>query len=47
VADRDLAGEADNDVEAKGCDAEDADLDQEAEDVFVDDVRRKADQHDT
>ena len=46
MADRDLAGEADDDVEAEGGDAEDADLDQQAEDVFVDDVRRKADQDD-
>jgi hypothetical protein len=46
VADRNLAGEADNDVQPKGCDAEDANLDQEAENVFVDDVRRKAHQHD-
>ena len=46
VADRDLAGEADNDVEAEGGDAEDADLDQQAEAVFVEDVRRKADQDD-
>jgi hypothetical protein len=30
----------------EGGDAEDADLDQQAEDVFVDDVRRKADQDD-
>ena len=46
MADRDLAGEADHDVEAEGGDAEDADLDQQAEAVFVEDVRRKADQHD-
>ena len=31
VADRDLAGEADDDVQAEGGDGEDADLDQEAE----------------
>ncbi len=46
MADRDLAGEADHDVEAEGGDAEDADLDQQAEGVFAKHVRRKADQHD-
>ena len=46
MADRDLAGEADDDVQPEGGDAEDADLDQQAEAVFVQDMRRKADQHD-
>ncbi len=43
MADRDLAGEADDDVEAQRRDAEDADLDQQAEDVFV--ARRSGAKH--
>ncbi len=46
MADRDLAGEADHDVEAERGDAKNADLDQEAQAVFIEHVRREADQHD-
>ena len=42
VADRDLAGEADQDVQAERGDAEDADLDQDAEPVFVQDAAARS-----
>jgi len=44
VADRDLAGEADDNVEAQRGYGKNADLNKQAEAVFVQDVRRKADQ---
>jgi hypothetical protein len=46
MADRDLAGEANDNVEAECGDAEDADLNQQAEAVFAQQVRRQADQDD-
>ena len=44
VADRDLAGEADQDVQPERRDREDADLDQDAEPVAAEDLRREAEQ---
>src|SRR6185437_16793589 len=37
VADRDLSGEADQDIEPKSCDGEDADLDRDREPVLAED----------
>ncbi len=46
MTDGDLSCEADHDVEAECGDAEDADLDQEAQRVFVQHIGREADQYD-
>ena len=46
MADRDLSGEADQNVQAEGGDGKNADLDQDAEPVFGEHQRRKANQHD-
>jgi hypothetical protein len=46
VPDRDLPGEADQNVEAERCDGKDADLDQDAERVGAQQLRRKTQQHD-
>ena len=47
MADRNLAGEADQNVEAKGGDRKDPDLDQDAQGVLAEQQRRKTNQHDT
>ena len=46
MADRDLPGEADQDVQPECRDAINADLDQDAEPVFAEHLRREADQDD-
>ena len=46
MPDRDLSGEADQDVQPQRGDRKDADLDREREPVFAEDLRRKAEQDD-